>query len=51
MKQLAINKNKEIEMNIDGYPVKIIFAENTGKDENSSTAINIRKLLLDTYID
>ena len=51
MKQFAINKNEEIEINIDGYPVKIIFAENTGQDESSSTAINIRKLILDTYID
>ena len=51
MKQFAIDKNKEIEMNIDGYPVKIIFAENTGQDESSSMAINIRKLILDTYID
>ena len=51
VKSLGLVKNEEIEINIDGYPVKIIFAENTGQDESSSTAINIRKLILDTYID
>lgn len=50
MDQPAVDKIKEIEMNIDGYSVKIIFAEDMGQSDNNSMARHIRRLLLSFYI-